>query len=219
MNLLLEPRRGLTVVDLAKDFCEGGSLPIKGGNRAAEETAEYIKNNRHKYDLIIGTRDWHNDYPDTNCGHFAEQMSRPDYNFTWPAHCVKNTPGAQFHPAIDPGFFDLIVSKGQGVPAYSAFDGSVSWSNSSWDCVGASLRSVLMGMKITELDVVGLAFDFCVKQTALDAKVVLASLDQNAVVRILKPLTASVHPDRDTYEMLYLEEKGIRVLSSLPTAA
>lgn len=145
--------RALIVVDVQVDFCEGGSLPIEGGNALAARIAAWLKTDRG-YDTVIATRDWHVD-PGR---HFADQ---PDYVRTWPAHAVADTPGAAFHPALADVRFDEVFSKGQYDHGYSGFDGT--------DSRIRPLSAYLRTFDITDVDMVGMATDYCLGSTALDA--------------------------------------------------
>lgn len=180
--------RALIVVDAQRDFCEGGALPVEGGNAVCIRIANAIRNlgsgNYSLYKYIVGTKDFH--LPaDSNGGHFAKPGTDPDYSTTWPAHCVQGTEGSMFHPEIAEvawGAFDAVFYKGEGRPDYSGFQG---WAPSLYG-EEVSLLDWLNDRKITEVDVVGLATDFCVKATALDA------IQAGFKVRIPQALTAAV---------------------------
>lgn len=167
----------LIVVDVQNDFCEGGALAVAGGNEAAEKIAKYIQSTGANYSDIIFTKDWHNPTPDTNGGHFTE----------WPVHCVRFTWGSEFHPAIEEAYQNIpnapIFYKGQGFPGYSGFEGTSQ---------GESLRDYLKSNLIDEVHIVGIAGDYCVRATALDAK----SLGFN--VYLMPSLIASVGGDGAT---------------------
>lgn len=148
----------LIVVDVQVDFCEGGALAVAGGNTVAERIAAYI--DRMPYTAVAFTKDWHNAWPDTNGGHFSEE---PDFVDSWPVHCVAGTPGAEFSLNIkDAASGYPVFYKGQGKPDYSGFQGV----NSQ----GMSLNDYLWSRGTRWVDIVGIAGDYCVKQTALDAK-------------------------------------------------
>ena len=138
--------RALVIVDYQNDFTPGGALAVREG----DEIGDRINDLAHSgaYDLVVATRDWHP--PDH--GSFAERGG------PWPVHCVRDTPGAQLHDALDAQSVDMIVDKGQdpGTEGYSGFDGT-------------ELEEVLRSHGNTEVTVVGLATDYCVKHTALDA--------------------------------------------------
>lgn len=153
----------LVVVDVQKDFCEGGALAVAGGNAAAEAIAWTMKHARAAYDRIVFTKDWHNPPPDDNGGHFALDGD-PDFVDTWPVHCVRGTDGAQLHEAFKWLYHHAetpIFYKGMGRPDYSGFQGT---SN------GVRLEQYLRAAGIDEVHVVGIAGDYCVRQTALHAK-------------------------------------------------
>ncbi|MFM6968697.1 MAG: isochorismatase family protein [Microbacteriaceae bacterium] len=149
--------RALLVVDVQNDFTEGGALACTGGAEVAARITDFIRLNRDQYELIVASRDWHNETGD-NGGHFADS---PDWVNNWPAHCVAGTVGAGYHANLDTFLVDEHVQKGQGVPAYSAFEGVTE--------SGTGLTDLLSVHAITELDIVGIATDYCVRASALDA--------------------------------------------------
>jgi len=171
--------RALIVVDPQWDFVEKGALAVEGGVAALCRIEAYLAS-YPSYELIVSSRDWHS--PDNdNGGHFSDT---PDYLDTWPPHCVAGTKGAEYHPAIDHQRIQDEVRKGQGCPAYSAFEGTVPGRSRQ------SLADLLELDGITEVDVVGLATDYCVRATALDAA------KAGYRTRVLVDLTAAVHPER-----------------------
>lgn len=145
--------RTLIVVDVQVDFCEGGSLAVTGGNATAERIAGLLAG-EHGYDTVVATRDWHIE-PGR---HFCEQ---PDFGTSWPVHCVAETPGAAFHPALSEAPYHAVFSKGQYDDGYSGFDGV--------DGRLRPLSAYLRGLDVTDVDVAGIATDHCVRATALDA--------------------------------------------------
>jgi nicotinamidase/pyrazinamidase len=147
----------LIVVDVQNDFTEGGSLGVKGGNVTAASITEYIRTHKSGYSRIIASRDWHSPDGD-NGGHFAD---KPDMVATWPRHCVQGTTGAAYNPALESELIDVQIYKGDGKPAYSAFEGNTPG--------GATLDDVLAKAKARHVDIVGIATDHCVRATALDA--------------------------------------------------
>lgn len=191
--------RALIVVDIQRDFCEGGALGVTGGNAVAEAVAAHIIDHAGDYGYVVLSQDWHD--PDSdNGGHIAAE---PDYVDTWPAHCIAGTWGADVVSSViqaaEARFYPLsvaVVRKGQGRPAYSAFEGAVFGTN---EPTGKLLRRV----GATSVDVVGLAFDHCVRATALDAA--RAGLE----TRVLTDLTASVDPSRDGAIIAELADAGV----------
>jgi nicotinamidase/pyrazinamidase len=165
--------RALLIVDVQKDFCEGGALAVSGGAAVARTITGYVAEYDSLYDRVILSRDWHNPLPDLNGGHFAAPGEAPDYVDTWPAHCQAGTEGAQFHPALSIAPFggtnDVTeVRKGQGRPDYSAFQGQPVNADES-------LYGLLRLYGVDELDICGIATDHCVYRSALDAVTVIPS--------------------------------------------
>ena len=109
-------RRALIIVDVQPTFCEGGALPVTGGNAVAERIAAYLSSHRGDYDLVVTTQDWHIDPGE----HFS---SEPDFIDTWPVHGVADSAEAQLHPALNGLEADAAVKKGQYAAAYSGFEG------------------------------------------------------------------------------------------------
>ena len=168
--------RALLVVDVQRDFCEGGSLAVTGGAAVATGISAYVSSTSGRYAAVVASRDWHSAGSD-NGGHFGDP---PDYVDTWPAHCVSGSPGAEYHDALDVGLITGHVRKGVGVPAYSMFEGA--------DDTGAILPTLLADQGISDVDVVGIASDYCCLATARDA--LLAGYR----VRVLTDLQAGVAP-------------------------
>lgn len=167
--------RLLIIVDVQNDFCEGGALGVDGGGAVAERIAEFVCEHGGDYDRILASQDWHRGDTD-NGGHFAVN---PDFMDTWPVHCVADTEGAALHPAIAAVEDRVeVVHKGHGVPSYSVLEGTVVGT-------GESVQALVPGC---EIDVVGLAYDFCVRATALGSR------EASASVRVLREMTAAVHP-------------------------
>lgn len=175
--------RTLIVVDVQKDFCEGGSLAVQGGNLVARDIQRFIDSSGYYYDTIVFTKDWHKDWPDTNGGHFSEE---PDFVDSWPVHCVAFSKGAELHDALD-SHNAMVFYKGYGRPDYSGFQGT---------SAGLSLDSYLKDVGTTEVHVCGIAGDYCVKETALDAK----RTGYNTI--ILTTLVASVKGVAGTFEAI-----------------
>jgi len=140
-------KRALVVVDVQNDFCPGGSLAVSQGDEVITPLNKLIEEFLEEGEPVFKTRDWH--LPQTR--HFA------DYGGTWPVHCVQNTKGAEFHPGLLDDMHIRIVSKGLGdEDSYSGFDGT-------------DLALQLQRLGVEEVWVGGLATDYCVKNTVLDA--------------------------------------------------
>ena len=147
--------RALLIVDVQRDFCEGGSLAVAGGAAVAGAISSYLSGAAAgEYAHVVATRDHHIDPG----AHFS---AHPDYVDSWPAHCVAGTPGADFHPDLVTAKVEEVFVKGERAAAYSGFEGS--------DSAGDSLAQWLRAHDIDAVDVVGIATDHCVRATALDA--------------------------------------------------
>ncbi|MFD9245362.1 nicotinamidase [Streptomyces sp. NPDC059556] len=154
--------RALIVVDVQNDFCEGGSLAVTGGADVAAAITDLVGQTAGSaYRHVVATRDHHVD-PGP---HFAPAGEEPDYVTSWPVHCVAGTEGVGFHPnfapAVASGAIDAVFDKGAYDAAYSGFEGH--------DENGRTLAEWLRERDVTEVDVVGIATDHCVRATALDA--------------------------------------------------
>ena len=170
--------RALFIIDVQNDFCEGGALPVLGGSAVAERINTHLRNNPTAYDIVVASRDWHDPHT-TNSGHFPALDQEPDYSSTWPVHCVSGTPGAAYHPALATSAITHHVRKGMGEPAYSAFDGSVE---------GRPFSDLLHELIVSHVTVVGLATDYCVLSSALDA------LGAGLTVTVRTDMCAGVEP-------------------------
>ena len=138
--------RALVIVDFQNDFTPGGALAVSDGDAIAGRVDELARSG--DYDLVVATRDWHP--PDH--GSFAAQGG------PWPPHCVQGTPGAELHPSLDRSLVDAVVDAGfePQLEGYSGFEET-------------NLGELLRERGIDSVTVVGLATDYCVKHTALDA--------------------------------------------------
>lgn len=188
--------RALIVVDVQNDFCEGGALAVPGGNNVAIRIANYLDGLKNHYSRIVFTKDWHNPLPDTNGGHFGDP---PDFVDSWPVHCVAGTEGAKLHYALTESLTHidenplLLFKKGQGMPHYSGFQ--------AINMLGFTLGWDLRKHNIHMVDVVGLASDYCVRATALDA------VRQGFETNVLPDFTAGIH-ENATEETIRLVEEA-----------
>ncbi len=170
----------IIVVDVQNDFTEGGSLGVAGGTAVAAEVTAFLQAHRDRFGLVVASRDWH--LPDSsNGGHFPPAGVEPDYRETWPLHCLQGTSGADYHPELDTALIDVGILKGVGEPAYSAFEGATH--------DGMALDDVLAAHAIDALAVCGIATDYCVLQTVLDARA------RSLPTVVLEDLMAGVAPD------------------------
>ncbi|WP_221586377.1 isochorismatase family protein [Microbacterium sp. G2-8] len=188
--------RALLIVDVQNDFTEDGALAVAGGDAVAVGVTRLLTARARDYAAIIASRDWHD--PDSdNGGHFSES---PDYVDTWPVHCVARTPGAEYDPWFDSAAVTHHVKKGQGVPAYSMFEGATD--------DGSTVPQILDDEGITEVDVVGIATDHCVLASARDA------LAAGRRVRVFTDLIAGVGPDTSSAALDQLVAAGAELGSS-----
>lgn len=134
--------RALLIVDVQNDFCPGGALAAPGG----DEVVPVINRVMDRFDLVLASRDWHPE----NSPHFEQ----------WPVHCVRDTAGAAYHPDLNADGIDLELYKGTG----RADDGY-----SAFEATNLDLDQVLREKKVEELYVTGIATEYCVKATVLDA--------------------------------------------------
>jgi putative nicotinate phosphoribosyltransferase len=184
-------RRALIIVDVQRDFCEGGSLAVQGGAVLASRISEFVALHHAEYKTIVATKDLHVDPG----AHFSNE---PDFVDSWPPHCVAGTPGAEFHPDLDTRHIDAVFTKGRNSAAYSGFEAVSDY--------GVPLGEHLRGRDVGEVDVVGIATDYCVRATALDA------LAEKFKVRVLGDLVAGVAPESTKSALDEMVKSGIEVL-------
>ena len=142
-----EKKKALLVVDVQNDFCPGGALAVAEGDQVVAPLNQHIKEFLKRGEPVFKSRDWH----PRQTKHFAE------HGGTWPVHCVQDTKGAEFHPDLVDDIHIRTISKGMGdEDSYSAFDGT-------------DLALQLQRLGVEEVWVGGLATDYCVKNTVLDA--------------------------------------------------
>ncbi|MFB6987334.1 isochorismatase family protein [Streptomyces sp. NPDC056178] len=191
-------RRALIVVDVQKDFCEGGSVPVKGGADRAVAIADLIRQADGQYAHVVATRDHHIDPG----AHFS---AHPDFQNSFPVHCVVGGEGGEFHPnfapAVTSGAVEEVFYKGAHSASKSGFEGAAE--------DGTSLTDWLRARDVTDLDVVGIATDHCVKATALDG--VRAGFE----VQVLLDYTAGVAADTTSTAITELRQAGV-ALSGKP---
>jgi nicotinamidase/pyrazinamidase len=203
--------RALIIVDVQNDFCEGGSLAVEGGAATAAAISEYLDANHQHFDHIVATQDWHVD-PGS---HFSET---PDFVDSWPPHCRAGSSGAELHPDLDAEYVQAYFRKGQYTAAYSGFEGVLAPEDEvpmgelapgpapsvELDEDSLGLDDWLQSHGVEEVVVVGIATDYCVKATALDA------IQAGYSVTVIGGLTAGIAEDLgETYAEL--EENGVEL--------
>ncbi|MEV8129610.1 isochorismatase family protein [Pseudarthrobacter oxydans] len=194
--------RALIIVDVQNDFCEGGSLAVSGGADVAGAISEYVDAHHGEFDHIVATQDWHIDPGE----HFSDT---PDFKDSWPPHCLAGTPGAELHPDLDTEYIQAYFQKGQFSAAYSGFEGLLAPEDAvptgerqpgalpgpadagrfapDEDAIG--LDDWLQSHDVEDVVVVGIATDYCVMATALDA------VQAGYSVTVLRSLTAGIAED------------------------
>ncbi|MFD3537009.1 isochorismatase family protein [Streptomyces sp. NPDC058661] len=192
--------RGLIVVDVQKDFCEGGSVPVAGGARIATAIADLIQQSAGgDYQYIVATRDHHID-PGS---HFSDT---PDFKDSFPVHCVAGGEGGEFHPNFAPaaigGKVDAVFFKGAHSASKSGFEGA--------DEEGTSLADWLRARGVDDVDVVGIATDHCVRATALDA------VKAGFRARVRLDYSVGVAPDTTAATLEDFRQAGVATSGTVP---
>jgi nicotinamidase/pyrazinamidase len=188
--------RALIVVDVQNDFCEGGSLAVPGGARVASDIGELLHHWSRRddqapsYDVVVATKDHHIDPGD----HWSDQ---PDFAETWPVHCRVGTDGEAFHPNLDPQPFDAIFLKGEHAAAYSGFEGRTTG--------GLGLAEWLRTHDVDQVEVCGIATDYCVRATALDA------VANGFATTLLTQLSTGVAPETTETALAEMRKAGISI--------
>lgn len=190
--------RALIIVDVQNDFCEGGSLAVAGGAAVAGAISDYVDAHHAAFDHVVVTQDWHID-PGS---HFSET---PDFKDSWPPHCVAGTRGAELHRDLDTEYIEAYFRKGQYAAAYSGFEGLLAPEDAvptgerqpgtadpgrfapDEDAIG--LDDWLQSHDVEDVVVVGIATDYCVRATALDA------VQAGYSVTVIRSLTAGIAED------------------------
>jgi nicotinamidase/pyrazinamidase len=172
----------LIVVDVQNDFCPGGALPVPDGDAVIEP----INRLAQRVSFVVATRDWHP----------PNHLSFKEQGGPWPVHCVRDTDGAQLHPELDSSRIDAIVDAGREPEheGYSGFEHT-------------DLERVLRDHDVDALHVAGLALDYCVKETALDAR--RAGFD--VVLHRDATRAINVEPGDDERALDELRAAGVRV--------
>lgn len=206
--------KALIIVDVQNDFCAGGALATDRGAKVASLISEYVEDNHHQYEAVVATQDWHIDPG----AHFSDT---PDFVDSWPVHCVANTEGAEIHPNLDTDYIEAYFRKGRYEAAYSGFEGLQAPEESvmtgehepgaTLDDEGPKtpLADWLDEREIQDVDIVGIATDYCVLATAKDA------VDAGYETCVLIDLTAPVHEDKLDEVIAEMEDEGITVKQAL----
>lgn len=180
--------KALIIVDVQNDFCEGGALPVARGHEVASKI--YGLQHDNDYDVVVATMDWHVDPGN----HFSDE---PNFVDTWPPHCVADTEGAQLHRYLDRDDIDAIFYKGARSAAYSGFEGIDTHYS------GLKLADWLRLHHVDKVDVVGIATDYCVVATAIDAA------KKGFETRVLLDYCAGVAPESTALAIWDMHAAGV----------
>ncbi len=203
--------RALIVVDLQPDFMPGGALPVSGGDQVVEPIARLVR--KGTFPLVAATQDWHPP------GHLSFASNHPGKKpfetitlhgapqVLWPDHCLQGSPGAALHPGLPPQPLALILRKGMDpqVDSYSAFRSAPGPGGKR---IPTGLAGFLRERGIQEVYLCGLARDYCVAWTALDAAA------GGFATFFLWDLTRPVDPGSDERVRRELEKGGVKILDS-----
>lgn len=201
--------KALLLIDIQNGFCPGGNLPVAHGDEIVPVANQLIEGGG--YDVIVASQDWHPE----NHGSFAsrhpgkkpfdmgELSGQPQV--MWPDHCVQGTPDAEFHPDLNVEAVDYIQQKGENpaVDSYSAF-------RDNDQAAITGLAGYLRAQQVTELDLCGLATDYCVKFSALDAVEMLPGVK----VRFIEDASRGIDPEGVKSAIAEMRAKGIGIVTS-----
>lgn len=188
--------KALIVVDVQNDFCEGGTLAVEGGAEVAFRIGarlhawQQASTDEREYAVVVATRDHHIDPG----AHFS---ANPDYVDSWPPHCLVGTEGAAFHPNLDPQPFNAVFLKGEHAAAYSGFEGRAD--------DGRPLAQWLRERDVIDVDICGIATDYCVRATALDAQ------REGFQTRVLSDLVVGVAPETSDAALAEMQAAGVAI--------
>ncbi|MGJ4051347.1 isochorismatase family protein [Corynebacterium macclintockiae] len=204
-----QAKDAIIVVDVQNDFVDGSlgtdrGLEVARGintwlgglvHAEGEESEAGVGSPAAARPLIVGTKDWHIK-PE---GHFAPEGEEPDYKDTWPVHCVADTHGAQVCAELNPELVDVWFHKGEYTPAYSGFEGHLAGEDQT-------LQQWLNAHEVENVTIVGIATDFCVRATALDA------LNAGFHVRVIEQLCSAVTEQGGKSAIQELEDAGAEII-------
>jgi len=184
-----QTKKALVIVDVQNDFCPGGSLAVANGHEVVAPLNKLMKEFLDRGEPVFKTRDWH----PAKTRHFAA------YGGTWPIHCVQGTRGAEFHPALLDDSRVTIISKGtnESADGYSGFDGT-------------NLAQLLRDKDVDEIWVGGLATDYCVKHTVLDA--LRERFKVKAIANAMRPV--NVDPNDGARAIEEMRRAGAEIVDS-----
>jgi nicotinamidase/pyrazinamidase len=201
--------KALLLIDIQNGFCPGGNLPVAEGDRIVPIVNRLIEEG--SYDLVAASQDWHPEHH----GSFASQhpgkkpFDMGELSGTpqvlWPDHCVQETPDADFHPDLNTDAIDYIQQKGENpaVDSYSAF-------RDNDQAAITGLAGYLRAQQVSELDICGLATDYCVKFSALDARAMLPEVK----VRFIEDASRGIDPAGVAAAIAEMRAHGVVIVTS-----
>ena len=198
----------IIVVDVQNDFCEGGSLPVPGSLSILDKINEEIKN--PKYNLVVYTADWHlkthisfaSNHPGKELFSTITIEKTGQTQTLWPDHCIQDSEGSKFHPQLHILPTGKVVKKGVH-PDYDSYSGF----GLEGFCP-TELDEILKSQSISEVTVIGLAYDFCVAATAKDA------LQRGYKTTVVEDLTKGINPERVSEFKAKFREMGGHILET-----
>lgn len=200
-------KKALIVVDIQNDFCKGGSLEVADGEKIIPYINHLMKTKN--YDEIILTQDFHptehKSFAVNNGKSVGEIIDLNGISQTmWPVHCVQGTLGVEFHPDLEKNHATYIIKKGMNpeIDSYSAF-----FDNQK--LIDTGLSNYLKSKDIETVEIVGLALDYCVKYTCIDA----VSEDFKVILHFKGTKAVNLHPDDAKNTIFELLEKGVSVIN------
>ncbi|MBB3963380.1 bifunctional nicotinamidase/pyrazinamidase [Rhizobium metallidurans] len=201
--------KALLLIDIQNGFCPGGNLAVPDGDKVVPVANRLIASGR--YDLIVASQDWHPEghgsfasaHPGKQPFELHELSGKPQ--MMWPDHCVQGTRDAELHPELRVPEIDVIFQKGEKhhVDSYSAFR------DNDQDAI-TGLADYLREQGVTELDLCGLATDYCVKFSALDALEMLPGVK----LRFIEDASRGITPDGVAAAIKEMRESGIDIVTS-----
>ncbi len=205
--MIREKENALIIIDVQNDFCPGGNLAVKEGDKIVPVINNIIK----KFYKVIATQDWH---PDNHLSFAENHPGKNVYDVIdlngikqvlWPSHCVAGTTGAEFHPELDKNSFHLILRKGTNpkIDSYSAF-----MENDKQTITG--LEGYLKNLGIKQVFLCGLATDYCVFYSAIDA--ISLGFETYVIIDACKGVD---FPEGNIEKSLKtMQESGIKIIKS-----
>jgi nicotinamidase/pyrazinamidase len=201
--------KALLLIDIQNGFCPGGNLPVPDGHQVVSIATRLIDSG--KYDMVLASQDWHPaDHGSFASAHpgkkpFEMGMLTGKPQMMWPDHCVQNTEDAMLHPDLNLDGIDFIQQKGQNptVDSYSAF-------RDNDQAALTGLAAHLRAEGITQLDICGLATDYCVKFSALDAVEMLPGV----TVRFIEDASRGIDPAGVEAAINEMRVRGVTIIGS-----